>query len=118
MARPLAKSVALIAIYAIALQALLLGYLHAAQAGFDPVAVICASDGSNEHDRPSAPHGRDCDPCALACKGMSAAVVPPDAKFSVAPLGHLTRPSPFWVEAIPSPARHQPQASRAPPICA
>ena len=68
MARLLAKSVALIAIYAIALQALLLGYLHAAHAGFDPVAAICASDGSNEHDRPSSPHEGDCD-CALACNG-------------------------------------------------
>ncbi len=57
MARLLAKSVALIAIYSIALQALLLGYRHAAHVCFDPVAVICAGDGSNEHDRPLSPHG-------------------------------------------------------------
>jgi hypothetical protein len=86
MARLLAMSVALIAIYAIALQALLLGYLHAAQAGFDPVAAICASGGANEHGRPSSPQGRDCHPCALACNAISAAVVSPDSKFSVARL--------------------------------
>ena len=118
MARLLAKSVALIAIYAIPLQAVLLGYLHAAQTGFDPVAAICASGGSNKHVRPSSPHGRDCHPCALACNAISAAVVPLESKFSGAPLDHLSRPLSFWVEAIPSPARHQPQASRAPPICA
>ena len=88
MARLLAKSVALIAIYSIALQALLLGYLHAAHAGFDPATVICAgSTISSGHDRPSSPPDRHCDRCSLACNGASPAVIPPGAKFSVAPLG-------------------------------
>lgn len=115
MARLLAKIVALIAIYTIALQALLLGYLHAAHVNLDSVAVICAGDGLNKHDRPLSPHGGDCDPCLLACHGVSPAVIPPSAKFSVAPLGRLARPSFFWVEAILLPTRHKPQASRAPP---
>jgi hypothetical protein len=115
MARLLAKCVALIAIYAIVLQALLLGYLHAANVGFDSIAVICADGGSNEHDRPLSPHGGDCDRCLLACHGVSPAVIPPTARLAEAPLGRLARPSFFWVELLPLPKRHQPQASRAPP---
>ena len=85
MVRLLAKIVAVIAIYSIALQALLLGYLHAAHVGFDSVAVICtAGDFPNEDNGPLLPHGRACDdPCSLACNGISIAVVPPDGKFCI-----------------------------------
>jgi hypothetical protein len=116
MARLLARSVALIAIYSIALQALLLGYLYAAHLGFNPVAVICTGgDGSSKHGRPLSPDGGTCDPCSLACNGLSGGIVSPDAKLFVVRLDHLGGPSPVWVEAVPLPARHQPQASRAPP---
>jgi hypothetical protein len=119
MACLLARSVAVIAIYSIAVQTLLLGYLHASHLGFDPVAVICTSgDGSNNHDRPFLPHGGSCDPCALACNGTCAGIVPPDAKFSIAPPYRLVGTPTAWVEAVSLPARHRPHASRAPPISA
>ena len=119
MARLLAKIVAGIAIYSIALQTLLLGYLHARNLGVDPVVVICrGDDGSSKHDRPSSPHGGTCDPCALACNGICAGIVPPDAKFSIALADRLVGRPTAWVESVSLPARHCPHASRAPPISA
>jgi hypothetical protein len=113
------EKVALIAIYSIALQTLLLGYLHASHLGFDSVAVICSNCGaSNNHDRPFSPHGGTCDPCALACNKTCAGIVPPDAKFSIAPPDRLVGTPTAWVEAVSLPARHSPHASRAPPISA
>ena len=119
MARLLAKIVAGIAIYSIALQALLLGYLHATHLGLDPVVVICRGDDAfSKHDRPSSPHGGTCDPCALACNETCAGIVPPDAKFSITPSDRLVGTPTAWVEAVSFPARHSPHASRAPPISA
>jgi hypothetical protein len=119
MAGLLARSVALIAIYSIALQTLLLGYLHASHLGFDSVALICTSgDGSNNHDRPFLPQGGTCDPCVLACDGICAGLVPPDAKISIAPPDRLAGPPIARIEAVSLPARHHPHASRAPPISA
>jgi hypothetical protein len=115
MARLLAKSVTLLAIYAIALQGLLLGYQQASQVGFDPFAVICAGDGSNNHDRPLSPHNGDCDRCLLGCHGMSPALIPPDANLSMTRLDPLAESSSFWVDAIPSPSRYEPQVPRGPP---
>ena len=119
MACLLARSVALIAIYSIALQTLLLGYLHASNLAFDSVGVICTSgDASKNHDQPFSPHDGACDPCALACNGISAGIVPPDANFSIAQLARPVGPPTDWVEAVSLPARHSPHASRAPPISA
>ena len=119
MAGLLARSVALIAIYSIALQTLLLGYLHASRLGFDSVAVICTGGGgANNHDQPLSPHGGTCDPCALACNGFCAGTVSADANFSAATPDHLVDPPSAWAEAVSLPARHCPHASRAPPISA
>ena len=119
MARLLARSIALIAVYSIALQVLLVGYLHASHLGFDPVAVICkGGDGSSKHDQPLSPQGGTCDHCSLVCNGISAGIVPPGAKFSVLPPCHLVGSSPVWVELVSLPARYHPQASRAPPASA
>ena len=113
------EKVALIAIYSIALQTLLLGYLHASRLGFDSVAVICTGGGgANNHDQPLSPHGGTCDPCALACNGLCAGTVPADANFSAAAPDHRVDPPSAWAEAVSLPARHCPHASRAPPISA
>jgi hypothetical protein len=118
MARLLARSVALIAIYAIALQALLLGYLQAAHVGLDPVAVICAGDSSDRHDRPLSPHNGDCDRCLLGCHAISPALIPPGSDFFLARLGLLAASSFLWVKAIPPLPRHRPQVPRGPPTSA
>jgi hypothetical protein len=117
MLQLLRKGVALIAIYSIALQSLLLSYAHVAHVGVDPFAVICASDSSGNHHGPLPQHGSDYDSCCLACGG-SPVVVPEGAAFPLLWFVDLARPSALWVETVPSPAKHQPQASRAPPTSA
>src|SRR6266446_4565817 len=74
------KSAALVAAYAIALQALLSGFAPAAHIGFDPFAAICAADGSGEHGPSSPQHGSDCDACLAASKA-SPALLPASLAF-------------------------------------
>ena len=109
------KSAALIAAYAIALQALLSGIVPTGHFGFDPFAVICSADGAGGHS-PSLPqHRSECEDCLPALNSVPA-VLP--AGISFVPVIFTERPLrlAFAVE-VPSPqSRHQPQASRAPPI--
>jgi DUF2946 family protein len=115
MAWLLRKSATLIAIYAIALQALLWGFAPAGHFGLDSIAVICTSDGSGDHNPTPAQHRSDCDACLAACSG-SPALLPADAAF--APV--LFSPAPDRLALLSPPLalhpRHHPQASRAPPI--
>jgi hypothetical protein len=115
MARLLRKSATLIAIYAIALQALLWGFAPAGHFGFDPFAVICTSDGSGDHQPAPVQHRTDCDACLAACSGPPA-LLPMDAAF--APV--FFSPTPDRLAVLSAPLslhpRHQPQASRAPPM--
>jgi hypothetical protein len=115
MARLLRKSASLIAIYAIALQALLWGFAPAGHFGLDPFAVICTGDGSGDHNPAPAQHRSDCDACRAACSG-SPALLPADAAF--APV--LFSPAPDRLALLSPPLtlhpRHHPHASRAPPI--
>jgi DUF2946 family protein len=109
------KSAALVAVYSIALQALLSGFVPAGHFGFDPFAVICAADSSGDHN-PSVPqHGSDCDACLAAFHG-SPALVPASVAFS--PVLFADRPKRLMllVEARSLQPRHHPQESRAPPI--
>jgi hypothetical protein len=113
----LRKIAALIAIYSLALQSLLLTHVRAAHLGIDPVAVICKSNGSGEPQGPLPQRGGDCHSCWLVCDGTSPVTVPEGATLSFALLGNS--PQPAWcVEAPPSPTKHQPHASRAPPFAA
>jgi hypothetical protein len=109
------KSAALIAAYSIVLQALLSGFVPAGPFGIDQFAVICTTDGSSDH-APSVPqHGHDCDVCLTACNA-SPALVPESVAFS--PAFFADRPKRL-LPAVGVPSlqpRHQPQASRAPPI--
>jgi hypothetical protein len=49
MAWLLRKSATLIAVYSIALQALLVGFVSAGHFGLDPFAIICTGDDSGDH---------------------------------------------------------------------
>jgi hypothetical protein len=115
MARLIRKSAALIAAYAIALQALVSGFAPAGQFGFDPFAVICTADSAADHQPAPAEHRSDCGACLAACSSspplvpVNAAVAP--VRFSE-PSAHLT----VLIAAPPSQPRHQPQESRAPPM--
>ena len=115
MAWLIRKSAALIAVYSIALQALLWGFAPAGHFGFDPFAIVCASDSSGGHD-PSLPqHGSDCDACLAACVS-SPALVPASVAFSLVLLPDRPKRLTLLVEALSLQPRHQPQDSRAPPI--
>ena len=115
MAWLLRKFATLIAIYAIALQALLWGFAPAGHYGLDPFAVICTGDGSGDHQPAPAQHRSDCDACLAVCSG-SPALLPADAGFAAI----LFSPTPHRLAVLSAPLslhpRHQPQASRAPPI--
>lgn len=115
MAWLLRKFATLIAIYAIALQALLWGFAPAGHFGFDPFAVICTGDGSGDHQPAPAQHRSDCDACLAACGGPPA-LLPTEAAF--APVFFSATPDRLTVLSAPLALhpRHQPQASRAPPI--
>jgi hypothetical protein len=114
MTRLIRKSATLIAVYAIALQALLAGFVAAAHAGFDPLAIICTADGSGDHQPAPTQHRSDCDVCLAACSS-SPALVPVNVAFSpVLFLATPKRPT-FFAEPLALQPRHQPHESRAPP---
>ena len=115
MAWLLRKSATLIAVYSIALQALLFGFASAGHFGLDPFAIICTGDDSGDHQPAPAQHQGDCDACLAACSG-SPALLPVDAAF--APVRFSRTPGRLAVLSAPLALqpRHQPPASRAPPI--
>ena len=115
MARVLRKSTTLIAVYSIALQALLWGFAPAGHVGFDPFTVICTADNSGDHQPAPAQHRSDCDACLAACSGPPA-LLPVDTAFS--PVLFSRTPDRLVVLSAPLALqpRHQPHASRAPPI--
>jgi hypothetical protein len=115
MACLIRKSAALIAVYSIALQALIWGFVPAGHFGFDPFAIICTTDSSGGPE-PSLPrHGGDCDACLAACSS-SPALVPASQPFSLVLFSDRSKQLTPLVEALSLQPRHQPQESRAPPI--
>jgi hypothetical protein len=112
----LRRAATLIVAESIALQVLLLGFVLGAHVGSDPFAVICASDSADDHKGPLKQNNSDCSACPLACGRGSLAVVPSGTKLSLAPSASRLQSSVLWDEALPLPATHRPQASRAPPI--
>jgi hypothetical protein len=115
MARLIWKSAALIAVYSIALQALVWGFVPADHFAFDPFAIICTADSSGDHQPAPAPHRSDCDACLAACSS-SPALVPASAAFSLFLFGDTLKHSTVLAEPLALQPRHQPQESRAPPI--
>jgi hypothetical protein len=115
MAWLIRKSAALIAAYSVALQALLLGFASAGHFGFDSFAIICTAGSSGDHQPAPAQHRSDCDACLAACSS-SPALVPASAAFSLFFFSVGPKRPTFLVEPLSLQQRHQPHASRAPPI--
>jgi len=114
MALVVRKSGAVIAAYVIALHGLLSGAVLPRHLAFDPLAVICSAHEADQN--PSAPeHGNKCDSCLPACHGAPA-LVPAQPPFSPVIFSELSSPQPTSIEAPTAQRRHQPQASRAPPL--
>ena len=112
----LRKTATLVVAYSIALQGLLVGFAVGAHAGFSSFVVICESNSTGDHNTPPQKGRRDCSACPLACGDGSSGVVPLDAKLSLVLFANEVRLSALRFEALPSPPKHQLQASRAPPI--
>jgi hypothetical protein len=99
---------ALVAIYSIALQALLSGFVIAAHVRFDSFAVICTTSASSGHE-PSIPqHGSECVATCIAV--WSDSPVLPAASVAFSPVSfakraHGTRA----MEVPPLESRHHPQ---------
>jgi len=66
------KSATLIAVYSIALQGLIWGFVPAGHFGFDPFAIICTADSSGDHQPTPAQHRSDCNACLAACSSSPA----------------------------------------------
>jgi hypothetical protein len=115
MAWLLRKSATLIAVYSIALQAMLWGFVPPGHFGFDSFAIICTADGSTDHQPARPQHRSDCDACLAACSS-SPGVVPAAAAFSLFFFSErLNRPA-FLAGPLALQPRHEPHESRAPPI--
>jgi hypothetical protein len=115
MARLLRKSATLIAVYSIALQAMLWGIVPADHFRLDPSAIICIAHGSGDPQPAPAQHRGDCDACLAACSSSSA-LLPASAASSFVIFADRPKRLSFVVEAPSLPRQHQPQESRAPPI--
>src|SRR5437870_5066958 len=115
MAWLLRRSATLIAVYSIALQALISGFVPPSHFGFDPFAIICTADSSGDHQPTPAQHRSDCDACLAACSSSLALVPVSVASSSLFFSDGSTRPT-FLAEPLSLQPRHQPHESRAPPI--
>ena len=119
MTRFLRKATALVAVYAIVVQALLLGLALAAHAGFDPSTIICSSQNSSDQEGGGPPDHRDidCGACILAC-GASPAVAATSGTVIFIATSFVSDVLVSWLLPPRSSAKYQPHASRAPPIAA
>ena len=117
MTRFLRKATALVAVYAIVVQALLLGLALAAHAGFDPSTIICSSQNSSDQEGGGPPDHRDidCGACILTC-GASPAVAATSGTVIFLATSFVSDLFVSWLLPPPLSAKHQPHASRAPPI--
>src|SRR5215475_3001488 len=111
MVQLLRKAVGLIAAYAIALQALLSGGSVATHINTDggPFSIICTSDMARDTGSPPQREDHDCGLCILTCGGTPALTVPSTAILLIVFFERVRR-STLWLEALPSPLHHQPQA--------
>src|SRR5262245_30740731 len=109
------NSAPLTAVYAIALQALIAGFVVAGHSGFDPLAIICTADGLGDHQPAPTQHRSDCDACLAACSS-SPALVPVNVAFSPVHFPATPKRLTFFAEPPSLQPRHQPHESRAPPM--
>jgi hypothetical protein len=109
------KSATLIAVYAIALQALISGFVAADHSGFDPFAIICTANSSGDHQPTPTRHRSGCDACLAACSS-SPALVAANVAFSPVLFAETPKRLTFFAEPPSLQPRHQPHESRAPPM--
>ena len=110
------QAVALIAAYAVALQALLSSFLPVVPAiPGTALAVLCSHDGADGSGQP-ARHDR---PCAAICAALGHGVagpLPPDIVVAVAAPQAMVALSPVDGWVTPRLTIRGPQAARAPPL--
>ena len=113
----LRKAIALVVVYAIVIQALLVGLARGAHAGFDPSSVICSGQNSAGQGGGGAPNHSDvdCGACILAC-GASPAVAATSGTVIFIATSFVSDLLVSWLLPPRSSAKHRPHASRAPPI--
>jgi hypothetical protein len=115
MASLVRKSAAVIAAYVIALHALLSGFALAGHLAFDPLAVICSAHEPADQNPSPPDHGNECESCLPACHGAPG-VVPAQPPFSPVVFSETSAAQVMSCDAPRVERRHQPQASRAPPL--
>ena len=118
MPRLIRRIAALTAAYAIALQAILSGFVSAAPAGLDSLAVLCTGGSTHDDAAPPPRHDLDCQACPLACGGGAPALTPSGATVSPVRLAAVRPECIASPQTMPPHAKHRLQDSRAPPSSA
>ena len=110
------RTIALVAAYALALQALLLAFVPMAPTVLTgPFAILCSHDAADGTGQP-AKHDL---PCAALCAAIAHGVsgpLPPSAVVAVAASRLLTAVAPIEDWMLPRIARTDPHAPRGPPL--
>jgi hypothetical protein len=110
------RTIALVAAYAVALQALFLAFLPLSPAVLTgPFAVLCSHDAANGTGRPA---GHDL-PCAAMCAALGHGVagpLPPGVVVATLELRLFMAIAPVSPWASPPIARTEPHAPRGPPL--
>jgi len=109
------RIVALVAAYAVALQAFLSAFVPTAAATFDPLAMLCSHDDDGAGSQPAQHDPRCAQLCAAMSQGASAPLPPavaalagpPQAFTEIAIVGDAVHPRIVWVGS---------HAPRGPPV--
>ena len=110
------RTIAIVAAYAVALQALLLAFVPMAAAPLSgPFAILCSHDSADGTGQPA----RHDLPCAALCAALGHGVsgpLPPGVVTLVAELRLFTALAPTGPWALPPIAGTDPHAPRGPPL--
>jgi hypothetical protein len=107
-----------VAAWAVALQALLSGFVHTVPVAFDPLLPICAAARSSQDSVPPRQHDHDQGACPAACGGGSPVLMTSAVMSSLVIFADRAEPRVQRVQARPTAPRHFPQAARGPPTAA
>jgi hypothetical protein len=109
------RTTAIVAAYAVALQALLLAFVPMAVPSAGPFAILCSHDSADGTGQP-VPHDL---PCAALCAALGHGIsgpLPPGVVTVVAELRLFMAVAPAGPWALPPIARTGPHAPRGPPL--
>jgi hypothetical protein len=116
MDSPRRSFVALIAAYAVALQALLSGLIPVTPTvSANPFAILCSHDGAGGTGQPAS-HDL---PCTAICAALGHAVsgpLPPAVSIAMASVEVIAAVAPDGDEAVPHRPARSPQVTRGPPL--